>query len=92
VAICEKFKIAQISTGDMLRAAVKAGTPLGQEAKKIMDAGGLVSDDIIIGLVKERLKAGRLCQRISFGWIPPHDSAGRSDESGRGIHRFCELK
>lgn len=55
-AICEKFKIAQISTGDMLRAAVKAGTPLGQEAKKIMDAGGLVSDDIIIGLVKERLK------------------------------------
>ncbi len=54
--ICEKFKIAQISTGDMLRAAVKAGTPLGQEAKKIMDAGGLVSDDIIIGLVKERLK------------------------------------
>ncbi|AJP48475.1 adenylate kinase [Rugosibacter aromaticivorans] len=55
-AISEKFKIAQISTGDMLRAAVKAGTPLGQEAKKIMDVGGLVSDDIIIGLVKERLK------------------------------------
>lgn len=53
--ICEKFKIPQISTGDMLRAAVKAGTPLGIEAKKIMDAGGLVSDDIIIGLVKERL-------------------------------------
>jgi adenylate kinase len=54
--ITKKFNIAQISTGDMLRAAVKAGTPLGQEAKKIMDAGGLVSDDIIIGLVKERLK------------------------------------
>jgi len=54
--ISEKFKIPQISTGDMLRAAVKAGTPLGQQAKKIMDAGGLVSDDIIIGLVKERLK------------------------------------
>jgi len=54
--ICEKFSIPQISTGDMLRAAVKAGTPLGIEAKKIMDAGGLVSDDIIIGLVKERLK------------------------------------
>jgi adenylate kinase len=54
--ICEKFSIPQISTGDMLRAAIKAGTPLGVEAKKIMDAGGLVSDDIIIGLVKERMK------------------------------------
>lgn len=54
--ICKQFGIPQISTGDMLRAAVKAGTPLGQQAKQIMDAGGLVSDDIIIGLVKERLK------------------------------------
>ncbi len=53
--ICKRFGIPQISTGDMLRAAVKAGTPLGVEAKKVMDAGGLVSDDIIIGLVKERL-------------------------------------
>ncbi len=53
--ICEKYAIPQISTGDMLRAAVKAGTPLGIEAKKVMDAGGLVSDDIIIGLVKDRL-------------------------------------
>src|SRR5262245_44000560 len=52
----EKFGIPQISTGDMLRAAVKAGTPLGVAAKKVMDAGALVSDDIIIGLVKERLK------------------------------------
>ncbi len=51
-----KFGIPQISTGDMLRAAVKAGTPLGLEAKKIMDAGGLVRDDIIIGLVKDRLQ------------------------------------
>ncbi len=55
--IKEKFGIPQISTGDMLRAAVKAGTPLGIEAKKIMDAGGLVRDDIIINLVKERLQA-----------------------------------
>ena len=56
-AIKEKFGIPQISTGDMQRAAVKAGTDLGLAAKKVMDAGGLVSDDIIIGLVKERLKA-----------------------------------
>ena len=53
--IKEKFGIPQISTGDMLRAAVKAGTPLGVAAKKVMDAGGLVSDDLIIGLVKDRL-------------------------------------
>ena len=51
-----KFGIPQISTGDMLRAAVKAGTPLGMAAKKVMDAGQLVSDDIIVGLVTERLK------------------------------------
>ncbi|HTG97829.1 MAG TPA: adenylate kinase [Burkholderiales bacterium] len=54
--IRDKFGIPQISTGDMLRAAVKAGTPLGKAAKKVMDAGQLVSDDIIIGLVKERLR------------------------------------
>jgi len=54
--IKERFGIPQISTGDMLRAAVKAGTPLGVAAKKVMDAGQLVSDDIIIGLVRERLK------------------------------------
>lgn len=53
--ITEKFGIPQISTGDMLRAAVKAGSPLGVAAKKVMDAGQLVSDDIIIGLVKERI-------------------------------------
>ncbi len=53
--ITEKYNIPQISTGDMLRAAVKAGTPLGKEAKKVMDAGGLVSDDIILGLIKERI-------------------------------------
>ncbi len=53
--ICQKYNIPQISTGDMLRAAVKAGTPLGLEAKKIMDSGALVSDELIINLVKERI-------------------------------------
>ena len=55
--ITEHFGIPQISTGDMLRAAVREGTPLGLEAKKIMDAGLLVSDDIILGLIQERIKA-----------------------------------
>jgi adenylate kinase len=55
-AICEKFGIPQISTGDMLRAEIKAGTPLGKQAKKVIDAGQLVSDDIITSLVRERLK------------------------------------
>lgn len=54
--IKEKFNIPQISTGDMLRAAVKAGTQLGLEAKRFMDSGGLVPDEVIIGLVKERIK------------------------------------
>ena len=54
--ICEKYAIPQISTGDMLRAAVKAGMPVGIAAKKVMDAGGLISDDVIIGLVKDRLQ------------------------------------
>ncbi len=53
--ICQKYNIPQISTGDMLRAAIKAGTPLGIEAKKVINKGGLVSDDLIINLVKERL-------------------------------------
>ncbi|MCX7098116.1 MAG: adenylate kinase [Methylococcales bacterium] len=53
--ITQKYGIPQISTGDMLRAAVREGTPLGVEAKKVMDAGGLVSDDIILGLIKERI-------------------------------------
>ena len=53
--ITKKYNIPQISTGDMLRAAVKAGTPMGLEAKKVMDAGGLVTDEIILGLVKDRI-------------------------------------
>jgi adenylate kinase len=53
--ITQKYAIPQISTGDMLRTAVREGSPLGVEAKKVMDAGGLVSDDIILGLIKERI-------------------------------------
>lgn len=68
--ICEKFGIPQISTGDMLRAAVKAGTPLGLEAKKIMDAGGLVRDDIIIGLVKERITEADCKNGFLFDGFP----------------------
>ncbi len=68
--IKERYSIPQISTGDMLRAAVKAGTPLGVAAKKIMDEGGLVSDDIIIGLVKERIKEADCAQGFLFDGFP----------------------
>jgi adenylate kinase len=68
--IRERFGIPQISTGDMLRAAIKAGTPLGREAKKVMDAGKLVSDDIIIGLVKERLKQPDCARGYLFDGFP----------------------
>jgi adenylate kinase len=54
--VCDAYGIPQISTGDMLRASVKAGTPLGRQVKKVMDSGALVSDDIIIALVKERIQ------------------------------------
>jgi len=64
------YGIPQISTGDMLRAAVKAGTPLGLLAKKVMDSGALVSDDIIIGLVKERLKAPDCANGYLFDGFP----------------------
>ena len=68
--IKERYNIPQISTGDMLRAAVKEGTPLGLAAKKVMDAGGLVSDDIIIGLVKDRLKQPDCANGYLFDGFP----------------------
>jgi len=68
--LTQRYGIPQISTGDMLRAAVKAGTPLGIEAKKVMDAGGLVSDEIIIGLVQDRLKQPDCASGYLFDGFP----------------------
>ena len=68
--LCQKYGIPQVSTGDMLRAAVKAGTPLGIAAKKVMDSGALVSDDIIIGLVKERIAQPDCANGFLFDGFP----------------------
>jgi adenylate kinase len=68
--ICQTYGIPQISTGDMLRAAVKAGTPLGLQAKGVMDSGGLVSDDLIINLVKERIAQADCAKGFLFDGFP----------------------
>ena len=86
------FGIPQIATGDMLRAAVKAGTPLGIAAKKVMDSGKLVSDDIILGLVRERLKQGDCAQGYLLDGFPrtiPQAEALRS--SGVGLDYVLEI-
>ena len=90
--IMQKYGIPQISTGDMLRAAVKAGTPLGLAAKKVMDSGALVSDDIIIGLVKERLKQPDCARGYLFDGFPrtiPQAEAMR--EAGVAIDYVLEI-
>jgi adenylate kinase len=90
--IREKFGIPQISTGDMLRAAMKAGTPLGKEAKKVMDAGHLVADDIIIGLVKERLKQPDCTRGYLFDGFPRTiPQAEALKEAGVRIEHVLEI-
>ena len=90
--VCKEFGIPQISTGDMLRAAVKAETPLGLAAKEVMDAGRLVSDDIIIGLVKERLEQPDCANGCLFDGFPrtiPQAEALR--DSGVNIDHVVEV-
>ena len=90
--IKEKYNIPQISTGDMLRAAIKAGTELGLAAKKVMDAGQLVSDDIIIGLVKERLKEADCANGYLFDGFPRTIAqADAMKESGVNIDYVLEI-
>ena len=90
--IKEKYNIPQISTGDMLRAAIKAGTELGLAAKKVMDAGQLVSDDIIIGLVKERLKDADCANGYLFDGFPRTVAqADAMKDSGVAIDYVLEI-
>ena len=90
--IKEKFNIPQISTGDMLHAAVKAGTQLGLEAKKFMDAGGLVPDEVIIGLVKERIKDADCANGFLFDGFPRTiPQAEAMKQAGVGIDYVVEI-
>jgi adenylate kinase len=90
--IKEKFNIPQISTGDMLRAAIKAGTELGMAAKKVMDAGGLVSDDIMIGLVKNRLQDADCQNGYLFDGFPRTIAqADAMKDAGIGVDYVLEI-
>src|SRR3989475_12833564 len=90
--IRDAYGIPQISTGDMLRAAVKAGTALGMDAKKVMDAGGLVSDDIIIGLVKDRLQHVDCANGYLFDGFPRTvPQADAMKEAGVAIDYVLEI-
>jgi adenylate kinase len=90
--ITQRFGIPQISTGDMLRAAVKAGTPLGLEAKRYMDAGALVPDDVIIGLVKERIKQSDCVDGFLFDGFPRTiPQAEAMKEAGVGLDYVLEI-
>ena len=90
--IKEQYRIPQISTGDMLRAAVKEGTPLGLEAKKVMDAGGLVSDDIILGLVQERIAQQDCANGFLFDGFPRTLAQAEAlKDQGIGIDAVVEI-
>ncbi len=89
--IVERFNIPQISTGDMLRAAVRAGTPLGLQAKQVMDAGELVSDDLIMGLVKDRISQDDCSQGYLFDGFPR--TLGQAEAMQReGIRVDCVIE
>ncbi len=91
--LCEAYGIPQISTGDMLRAAVKAGTELGKAAKAVMDAGELVSDDIIIGLVKERIEQPDCANGFLFDGFPRTIAqADALKEAGVPIDAVVEIR
>lgn len=90
--ICQKYGIPQISTGDMLRAAVKAGTELGKQAKAVMDSGGLVSDEIIIGLVKERIAEDDCQNGFLFDGFPRTQAqAEATRDAGVVINAIVEI-
>ncbi len=84
-----KLNIPTISTGNILRAAVKNGTPTGLKAKEYMDAGKLVPDEVIIGIINERLQEAGLQERLYSGRCAPHHRPGRGHGTGRNQLRRC---